>query len=175
MKFQAIKQWFTKKSNLLLVGVFAFLMWQRGPGIINNFEAEGMILPQKEFISIKPGAHGEGTLYPPAGRSLTIFWATWCSPCKVEMKRVKESVERNKISGNKVFAINPFENAIIVRNFLQETPYPFTFLDAPEIHRMLKVSATPTTAFINDGKLDTLSTGMSVIGIWKAESYLSDN
>jgi hypothetical protein len=91
------------------------------------------------------------------------------------MKRLASSVNEGKISRDKIVAINPFESEIVVRKFLSENSYPFIFLAAPELATTLSVEATPTTVFIEDQKVKSLSSGMSLWGIWKAELFLSEN
>lgn len=110
--------------------------------------------------------------FPPKGRAIAIFWSTTCPPCKVEMARLKSSVEDGKIPQEKIFAIDSFENALDIKKFLKKSPHPFTFIQDPGFSRALNIRATPTTIFLEDGKVLSISTGLSVIGIWKAEQFL---
>jgi thiol-disulfide isomerase/thioredoxin len=110
---------------------------------------------------------------PQNERILILFWASWCGPCKIEMDRFHQSVSDKKIDGGRIIAINPFEDTQVVRKFLKEKFYPFTFVEAPMLTQELDVSVTPTTLLIENGKIISRSSGISVIGIWRAENFLS--
>ena len=51
--------------------------------------------------------------------------------------------------------------------------FGFTFIDAPDAAQALKIEVTPTTVFFDKGEIKSMSTGMSVVGIWKAERFLN--
>ncbi len=103
---------------------------------------------------------------------LVNFYAPWCAPCKIEMQRLKLSVENKKISPDLIFAINPFETHSEVMTFLKQNKFPFQFIEAPDITQKLNINSTPTTMFLNQGEITSLSSGLSFIGIWKAEYFL---
>ena len=103
---------------------------------------------------------------------MAIFWATWCAPCKLEMERLQKSVEERKISEGKIFAINPFESKDISSVFIRKNKYPFVFIEAQDVAERINIMATPTTLLLEDQKIHSMSSGLSIIGIWKAESFL---
>lgn len=169
-----MKKFFTKKSNLLTLLLLAFVLWRQLPLLVKSFEAEGTKLDSKTFTVISSRPEMKQVEFPPAnGKVLTIFWATWCGPCKIEMERLQSSVQEGKLSGSKIVAINPFENSEVIKKFLSKHKYDFTFIHAPEISHALGVEVTPTTIYIENGKITSHSTGMSIIGIWKAENFLN--
>ena len=88
------------------------------------------------------------------------------------MKRLKASVSEGKIDPASHYAINPFESEQIVRKFLSTNKVPFTFIHAPAVAAQLAVQRTPTTVLIHDTLIKSMSSGMGLIGIWKAELYL---
>lgn len=149
---------------LIFLGV---LLYQLIPRTLNNLHSEGKYLPSVNTYNL--GSNVE-TLFPPAnGNAITIFWATWCGPCKLEMNRLRSSVEEGKIPQDRIFAINPFETRDVIQKFLSQEKFPFQFIEAPELIKELKVDVTPTTLFIESGKITKRSSGLSLIGIWKAE------
>jgi len=159
-------------NNLLFLLAGIYAAYSLVPVVINNFSKEGKTIPTQEYLTIVANGPGEKILFPPKGRSIAIFWATWCAPCKLEMARLSASVEEGKIPKGAIVAINPFESTEKVRSFLKEHSYPFTFIEDKDISSFLNVSKTPTTLFIEDQKIEGLSSGLSFIGIWKAEQFL---
>lgn len=161
-----------KKFEFLLTFLFigAFLYIQ-GPSIVKNFSNEDKTIAPKTYSNLS--SPGQTVLFPPAGRSMAIFWATWCGPCKIEMNRLKKSVENGQIDPKKIFAINPFESTLEVQGFLQKEKFPFIFIDAPEITRHLDIRLTPTTLWLEGSDIQRASSGISFVGIWRAEAFLN--
>lgn len=167
-----MKKWFTL-NNIFTLLLFVFLIYTQAPSVLNNFRMNGIKLIAKKYEVIFPKEKSDPIFFPPQNsRVITIFWATWCGPCKAEMGRLKASVESGKISKNSIFAINPFEDRSSINNFLLKNNFPFIFIDAPEIALQLNISATPTTLFVENGAITSMSSGMSLIGIWRAEMFL---
>lgn len=159
---------FLKKYGLyfvLLIGVLIF----RGPALWENFKLEGTVLKPLEY-EVLSSPQGSVVFPPPKGPVVVIFWASWCAPCKLEMKRLAASVESGRIPKERIFAINAFEDKTTSFKFIKENAYPFVFLEASSVASQLKVAATPTTALIENGRIISLSSGMSLIGIWRAEA-----
>ncbi|WP_408096542.1 TlpA family protein disulfide reductase [Peredibacter sp. HCB2-198] len=158
------------KKRLLNLVYFIFLgllLYQIVPRTLHNFHSEGQSLPSVNAYNLSTDTE---TLFPPAsGNAIAIFWATWCGPCKLEMKRLRSSVEDGKIPQDRIFAINPFENRETILKFLSQEKFPFQFIEAPELVKDMKVEVTPTTLLIESGKITNRSSGLSLIGIWKAE------
>ena len=166
-----MKNWFSKKGNILTLALLGFVLWKQLPLVVGNFKMEGREIQSKEYSPLN--AAGTLATFPPlSGKTIAIFWATWCGPCKLEMERLTQSVKENKIPQGAIFAINPFEEANDTIEFIRKNNYPFTFIHAPEVASELNVLATPTTVFIDERKIDSISSGLSFIGIWRAESYL---
>jgi cytochrome c biogenesis protein CcmG/thiol:disulfide interchange protein DsbE len=168
-----MKDFLKNKSNLFTLLVVVFVLWRQIPQVIKSFEAEGVKLESKTYSVISSTGELKEVIFPPLNkRALTIFWATWCGPCKIEMDRLQTSIKEGKISGSKIIAINPFEDRPDIKKFLSRHNYNFTFIDAPEVAKILNVEVTPTTVFFDKGKITSHSTGMSITGIWKAENFL---
>lgn len=165
------KKWITP-GNIIFLVVLGLFIRNQLPTIENNFQKEGSGLSP---TTVRVISDGNVATFPPAnGKAIAIFWSTTCAPCKLEMARLKKSVEEGKIPEERLFAINSYESNSTIKKFLKKNPFPFTFIQDKAFATALGVRGTPTTIFIDNGKIATMKTGMSIIGIWKAESFLSD-
>lgn len=164
-----MKKWLTKKSNLLTLLILGFVLSRQFPVLTNNVKQENKFIKSE---SVRAFTDQKMIDFPPSNsKVIAIFWASWCGPCKFEMSRLKRSVESGSIPKDAIFAINPFESETEIRKFLKNNEYPFTFVDS-SLAKDLGVSVTPTTIFFDKGHITSMSSGISIWGIWKAELYL---
>lgn len=150
--------------------IIFLVIYLQVPTLVKNKQLEGKTIIQKEFVELKKNRK---VIFPPNGNSIVIFWATWCAPCKLEMNRLKNLVMEGRIPQNKIFAINPFEKRDDYEFFLRKESLPFNFFESDELTQKLEIDKTPTTVFLNGNKIESKSTGISLIGIWKAEKLFS--
>jgi len=161
-------KWISKKSNILFILILGFVLFQRLPTIKNNFQQESKFVAAKKVRAYDSDRLIE---FPSKNaKVMAIFWATWCGPCKIEMERLKKSVNSGKIPRDAIFAINPFETETEIKKFLRSNQYPFTFIESAG--NDFGVTVTPTTLFIDKGTITSMSSGLSIWGIWKAEFFL---
>tara|TARA_Y100001936_G_scaffold243374_1_gene282125 strand:+ start:1766 stop:2275 length:510 start_codon:yes stop_codon:yes gene_type:complete len=166
-----MKKWFSS-GNIIFLLLLGFLIASQAPTIANNFRKEGSKLEGLKSLVINSAKEGEKAQFPPKEeKAMAIFWSTTCAPCKLEMARLKASVENGKIPKSSLFAINPFEGRGEIKKFLAKNDYPFTFIEAPGVGQALNVQGTPTTIFIDKGRVVSVKTGISLTGIWKAEAF----
>ncbi len=84
------------------------------------------------------------------------FWATWCTPCRLEMPSMETLHQQFKERGLVVLAVDSGENAESVTTFVKRHHITFSaLLDSDqEVTDDYKVWALPTTYFINaEGKI----------------------
>jgi thiol-disulfide isomerase/thioredoxin len=157
------KQW----PTLLILMAIVFL---QGPAIRENFKSEGKQIKMAPVTDI---LNGQTYFYPAPSKSIIIFWASWCTPCKFEMGRFKSAIEKGELKAEQIFAINPFEDVLTIKKFLKKESYPFTFIDDKgRIAHLLNISGTPTIAHLDGAKVDYITTGISPLGVWRAIYFL---
>ena len=88
------------------------------------------------------------------------------------MNRLKNSVESKKIKADKIFALNPFEDKETELNFIQKEKYPFTFIrdEKNTLANHLNIQQTPTVVYFEKTLIKKISSGISLIGVFQAES-----
>ncbi|MGH2605253.1 MAG: TlpA family protein disulfide reductase [Anaerolineales bacterium] len=99
------------------------------------------------------------------------FWATWCTPCRIEMPMLQARYERDRENGLIVLGVNFDEPAADVRLFGQELAISFPLLLDPgaEVQRLYRVRGYPSTFVIDrEGKLVVEHIGLM------SESQLDD-
>lgn len=161
-----------RPSNVILIVLLMVVVFTRVPQILEHTKLEGTKIPDEERRVL---TNEELVRFPPSsGHALVIYWATWCAPCKLEMNRLRSSVESGALPKDRVFAVSLFEDEKVIKDFLEKNPYPFIFLAASKSDEALSIRATPTTLIIQDGKIRSLSQGMSLFGIWWAAYLLRD-
>ena len=82
---------------------------------------------------------------------LVHFWATWCPPCRRELKALQEAFEKLRPKGVAVLAINVGEGRAHVRRFLSNRSLTFPVLTDPSAESRLRwqVTAMPTTYVVD--------------------------
>jgi len=89
------------------------------------------------------------------------MWATWCGPCLAEMPAMASLYEELSGKGFSMVAVSD-EDPETVREFLEESPYPFTILLDPDnvLGQRFQVIALPSTFIIDrQGRLALRQTG----------------
>lgn len=157
-------------SNVLTVILVVAVLYLQGPTWLANNSVNNKKITNLLVVDIKTN---KSIYLDNSKKYLLFFWATWCAPCKAEMQRYKLSIDSGKINKNQFFAINPFESIAIQKKFIKNNSYPFTFVnDGKAFSQLLNIKATPTITFIENGLVKRQSTGISLVGIFKAENFL---
>ena len=104
------------------------------------------------------------------------FWATWCTPCRLEMPSMEKLHRQFKDTGFVVLAVAAGEKAEGVTAFVKEYHITFyTLLDTDQgVAEEYKVWALPTTYFINaEGKIIGRVNGSRDWSAKEATQYIS--
>lgn len=92
------------------------------------------------------------------------FWATWCTPCHVQVEILKSIYPRARAAGVEFVAVAAGEPVEIVREFLAKSPYPYLSLLDPEekLSTALQVLGLPTLVVVDrDGGIVWRQTGLT--------------
>jgi len=94
---------------------------------------------------------------------LLVFWASWCSPCKMEIPIINSIYKDYKDKVN-VLSINSLEKKDVVLKAIEELKitYPVVLDEKGKINTEFKVNSLPTIYFIKDNKVVKVSRGFSV-------------
>jgi thiol-disulfide isomerase/thioredoxin len=100
------------------------------------------------------------------GRPVWInFWATWCAPCKEEMPRMQAVYQAHQDSDLVILGVDFREDAALVRPFVAEGQYSWTFALDPDARAAWTyfVAGIPTHVFVaRDGTIrDIVSAGLT--------------
>jgi thiol-disulfide isomerase/thioredoxin len=89
------------------------------------------------------------------------MWATWCGPCLAEMPAMASLYEELSGNGFSMVAVSD-EDPETIREFLEDSPYPFRILIDPEnvLGNRFEVIALPSTFIVDrEGRLALRQTG----------------
>lgn len=152
------------------------------PTVLDSYKMEGKLAPigfLNEFTiesnenSLKPI---NAFLFPKKGeKSVVIFWASWCTPCKLELSRINKAIEEKIINPNQVYAISIDEDLSALKKAMIENKYKFKiFIDRKSIFtKNYKVAATPTVVLIRDDLIiHWMTSGVSPTLINRIENFL---
>ncbi len=158
---------FGRMLVIVLVGLSgvaaAWLGWTLGsrgaPGDTSGQELPfaSIVLPVLDGERDGPGLH-------PGEISVLDFWATWCAPCRVQAKILDEVAADFAPRGVNFFAIDVGEPADLVRESVQDDPYPYPVLldETGDLSAEFGIYMLPTVVVVAaDGKVALSKPGIT--------------
>jgi peroxiredoxin len=106
---------------------------------------------------------------------MLIFWASWCSPCRVEIPgliELRDTVGQDKLAMLAISYISPINSLEMIRDFVAENKINYTVLAAKSSDMSAPynlVDSIPSSFFINpQGKIKLATIGLLTLSDIKA-------
>ncbi|HKP04694.1 MAG TPA: TlpA disulfide reductase family protein [Chthoniobacterales bacterium] len=106
---------------------------------------------------------------------LITFWASWCTPCRMEMPELEKLYASKKAEGFSVLAINVDKQREKADSYLRSRPAAFPVLIDRDssVFKQLGAEALPTTILVGqDGKVLQVLVGVDPYLQFTVENYL---
>lgn len=116
-------------------------------------------------------------LADPDEKTVMVFWASWCPPCKLELARLNKLVESKPHMAKRIIAVSIGEPAELVRKTAGERGYKFEVAsdEAGEAAVRYKIEGTPTIILKNPGNgIKWMTAGISPSLEMRVLEHLSD-
>lgn len=162
----------SKVLNYSFYALLLFLVAQRLPAILDNYDKEGEKVQNFEY-ELLSGVRSN--LYSIEGKKILVFWASWCPPCKVEIMRLNKAIAKGELDRHKVFFVNIGESKKQILKYFRENKINLiTIMDKDSsISKTLNIQGTPTVLHIDENnEIDHVATGVSPLLIFRASRFL---
>ncbi|PYI93408.1 MAG: hypothetical protein DME97_06640 [Verrucomicrobia bacterium] len=168
--------------SLLLLGafaVFSFTVKNRLNTKESPVTALKLSAPMPDFTL--PDASGQPVKFSDVSRQnklvLINFWATWCTPCRMEMPEFEKIYGAKKTQGFTILAISEDAEREKLDTYLKNKPVSFPVLIDKDgaLAKQFGIRALPTTILVDrDGKVQQVIEGVEPYLEFSIEHYSRD-
>lgn len=139
-------------ASLLLLGISLLIVQVRGG------KGEPEVRPEEGYLApdfALPSLDGQTVrLSEFRGKKAILlnFWATWCSPCRLEMPTMEKAYQEYKSRGLEILAVSlDTASKSVVKNFMQELKLNFPALLDPDmaVLRLYRQFSIPATFLVD--------------------------
>lgn len=149
-------------SNAFFGIILIVLIYIKYPEFKKNSDAVGLKVSAQftlsEFFSKKQ------IVLPDSKKIVLVFWASWCGPCKVELKRLNQLVISKQIDLDQIVAVSIDERKDSISEVQINSKYEFQIVHDSDgkLSEYYKISGTPTVLLIDEtNKIRWRTTGIS--------------
>ncbi len=162
---------FEKLNRILPYLIIAYLVWTWMPQAWRHYRFQQS--PSPAFlVETLDGSRIDATLT--SRPMLIVFWATWCGPCTLELKRIQRLIKNNDVPRDSVLAITSEQDVESVRETVKARGYTFEVgLDRDgAISEHFEVTQTPTLVVVGkEDKVEWMTSGLSPTLELRLKSY----
>lgn len=150
------------------------------PVFYEHFQAEGKPAPRILIPKLDGSVFDSEIINEKHGEKkglVLVFWATWCPPCEVELKRINNLIQQGEVPADSVIAISIQEDPNLVARVVKDRDYKFQIAVSSEttLARQFKVAGTPTIIFIDpEKKIRWISSGLSPFLEFRIKNFLKN-
>ncbi len=160
--------------NIFIFCLLILFLVKKVPVFLDHYQDEGRPAP-RILVTHLDGSVFDSDLVK--GPFVVVFWATWCPPCEVELRRLNGLILDHKISAESVVAISLQEEPKLVRQIVGEREYKFQVAVTSEatLAKNYKVVGTPTIIFIDSAKtIQWVTAGLSPTLEYRVKKFLKN-
>jgi thiol-disulfide isomerase/thioredoxin len=165
-----MKKYFTI-SNLFFVLAVSYLLYSQIPKVLKSLKLEGEVSKNLgDMVDLK------GNPIAAEGPLAYVFWASWCPPCEIELKRIHKMIQDKKIQPHQIVAISIDSQLSDLQSAVKEREYSFPVVwdQSLNLSRSYEVSVTPTIIVVDKKKeIVWATTGLSPLLEVKLNYYLN--
>lgn len=149
-------------KNIPLLLVAGFVLYRTLPTYLQHSKMEGEAISEFEVPILN------GSIYNSKEhqyeKQLIAFWATWCTPCKIELGRIQSLINADKIKPEQVLAVSRMEDEKLLLQVVKKRGYTFNVLvdRTGLMAKDFQVSSVPTLIFKDENnRIARMTSGLS--------------